>query len=213
MFERYTERARRTLFFARYEASVFGSYTIETRHLLLGLLREGPGITGVIFTRHEVSFAEVQGKFAGGASREVKVPTSVEIPFSTESKRVLQWAAEEADRMLHPHIGTEHLLLGLLQVGDEVTALLAEYGLRADDVREEIVRLLNETPAGSTRRTPPVASLLASMNGATKPLERLEQIKGLIERLGETEAGGEPASDLIDQIFAELDALKPYLIE
>ena len=112
MFERYTERARRVLFFARYEASQLGSISIETEHLLLGLIREGKGLTSRIFARSHLSLENIRKEIEGRTVFREKVSTSVEIPFSAETKRVLQFAAEEADRLLHNYIGTEHLLLG-----------------------------------------------------------------------------------------------------
>ena len=115
MFERYTERARRVLFFARYEASQLGSISIETEHLLLGLIREGKGLTSRIFARSHLSLENIRKEIEGRTVFREKVSTSVEIPFSAETKRVLQFAAEEADRLLHNYIGTEHLLLGILR--------------------------------------------------------------------------------------------------
>ena len=107
MFERYTERARRVLFFARYEASQLGSVSIETEHLLLGLIREGKGLTSRIFARSHLSLETIRKEIEGRTVFREKVSTSVEIPFSAETKRVLQYAAEEADRLL-----TEGLMKG-----------------------------------------------------------------------------------------------------
>src|SRR6187399_2876133 len=101
MFERYTERARRVLFFARYEATQLGSTLIETEHLLLGLIREGKGLTSRIFARSHLSLENIRKDIEGRTVFREKVSTSVEIPFSAETKRVLQFAAEEADRLLH----------------------------------------------------------------------------------------------------------------
>jgi hypothetical protein len=145
MFERYTERARRVLFFARYEASQLGSISIETEHLLLGLIREGKGLTGRIFGRSHISLENTRKEIEGRVVFHEKVNTSVEIPFSAETKRVLGYAAEEADRLLHNYIGTEHLLLGLLREQRCVAAsILMEKGMRLHTVREDIVQLLNE---------------------------------------------------------------------
>ena len=102
MFERYTERARRVLFFARYEASQLGSISIETEHLLLGLIREGKGLTSRIFARSHLSLENIRKEIEGRTVFREKVSTSVEIPFSAETKRVLQFAAEEADRRVAP---------------------------------------------------------------------------------------------------------------
>jgi ATP-dependent Clp protease ATP-binding subunit ClpC len=145
MFERYTERARRVLFFARYEASQLGSVSIETEHLLLGLIREGKGLTSRIFARSHLSLEAIRKEVEGRTVFREKVATSVEIPFSAETKRVLQFAAEEADQLSHNYIGTEHLLLGILREEQSVAAtILVEKGMRLATVREDIVSLLNE---------------------------------------------------------------------
>src|SRR6187401_2848431 len=137
MFERYTERARRVLFFARYEASQLGSISIETEHLLLGLIREGKGLTSRIFARSHLSLENIRKEIEGRTVFREKVSTSVEIPFSAETKRVLQFAADEADRLLHNYIGTEHLLLGILREERSVAAsILTEKGMRLNTVRD-----------------------------------------------------------------------------
>ena len=111
MFERYTEKARRVIFFARYEASQFGSPYIETEHLLLGLLREDKALTNR-FLRSHASVESIRKQIEGHTTIREKVSTSVDLPLSNECKRVLAYAAEEAERLSHKHIGTEHLLLG-----------------------------------------------------------------------------------------------------
>src|SRR6266567_9393299 len=159
MFERYTERARRVLFFARYEASQLGSISIETEHLLLGLIREGKGLTSRIFARSHLSLENIRKEIEGRTVFREKVSTSVEIPFSAETKRVLQAAAEEADRLLHNYIGTEHLLLGILREERSVAAsILMEKGMRLNSVRDDIVQLLNEkTSLTRVKETPLLA--------------------------------------------------------
>ena len=156
MFERYTERARRVIFFARYEASQLGSSSIETEHLLLGLIREGKGLTSRLFSKSHLSMESIRKEIEGRALYRDKVSTSVDIPLSPESKRVLGFAAEEAERMLHNYIGTEHILLGLLREEKSLAAgILAEKGMRLSAVREEIVQLLNEKAnVGKTKETP-----------------------------------------------------------
>jgi ATP-dependent Clp protease ATP-binding subunit ClpC len=156
MFERYTERARRVIFFARYEASQLGSNSIETEHLLLGLIREGKGLTSRIFSKSHLSMESIRKEIEGRALFRDKVSTSVDIPLSPESKRVLGYAAEEAERMLHNYIGTEHVLLGLMREEKSVAAgILGEKGMRLTAVREDIVALLNEKASvGKTKETP-----------------------------------------------------------
>ena len=190
MFERYTERARRVLFFARYEASQLGSISIETEHLLLGLIREGKGLTSRIFARSHLSLENIRKEIEGRTVFREKVSTSVEIPFSAETKRVLQFAAEEADRLLHNYIGTEHLLLGILREERSVAAsILTEKGMRLAAVREDIVQLLNEkTTLTRVKETPLLAEFsrdltesamknqLDPLVGRDYELERVQQV-------------------------------------
>jgi ATP-dependent Clp protease ATP-binding subunit ClpC len=140
MFERYTERARRVIFFARYEASQFGSTTIETEHLLLGLIREDKNLT-TRFLRNSSSIENIRKEIEGRTTIREKVSTSIDLPLSNECKRILAFAAEEAERLNHRHIGTEHLLLGILREEKCVAAeILHERGLRLNAIREELAR-------------------------------------------------------------------------
>jgi ATP-dependent Clp protease ATP-binding subunit ClpC len=183
MFERYTERARRVLFFARYEATQLGSTSIETEHLLLGLIREGKGLTSRIFTRSHLSLESIRKEIEGRTVFREKVSTSVEIPFSSETKRVLQYAAEEADRLLHTYIGTEHLLLGLLREERSVAAsILYEKGMRLASVREDIVQLLNEKTAPARPKETP---LLAEFSRDLTDAAMKNQLDPLVGREGE----------------------------
>jgi ATP-dependent Clp protease ATP-binding subunit ClpC len=136
MFERYTEAARRTLFFARYEASELGGASIGTEHLLIGLLRETGPLVGRILAEAEVSYTGVRKDMEELTADRSKLPTSVEMPFSEETQRVLVHAEEEANRLGHRYIGPEHLLLGLLREhGTAAERRLAQKGLSIDRVR------------------------------------------------------------------------------
>jgi ATP-dependent Clp protease ATP-binding subunit ClpC len=190
MFERYTERARRVLFFARYEATQMGSTSIETEHLLLGLIREGKGLTSRIFARSHLSLDGIRKEVEGRTVFREKVATSQDIPFSADTKRVLQFAAEEADRLLHTYIGTEHLLLGILREERTVAAaILYEKGMRLASVREDIVQLLNEKTAPARPKETPllaefsrdlteaaVKNQLDPLVGRDLELERVQQV-------------------------------------
>src|SRR5687768_16680058 len=141
MFERYTEKARRVIFFARYEASQFGAPAIEPEHLLLGLMREDKTLTGRFFPRAKVSIESIRKEIEGRTLLREKISTSVELPLAPETKHVLAYAHEESDRLQHRHIGTEHLLLGLLREERSMAAqILFERGLRLNAVRDEIAR-------------------------------------------------------------------------
>ncbi len=143
MFERYTEKARRVIFFARYETSQFGQQYIESEHLLLGLLREDKALVARLLKQTAggagvVDWVEAIRKQVESVSppRE-KISTSVDLPLSDESKRILFCAAEEAEALSQKHIGTEHLLLGMLREhGCLAEQLLRERGVTREQARE-----------------------------------------------------------------------------
>lgn len=140
MFERYTENARRVIFFARFEASQFGAPHIETEHLLLGLLREDKALA-FRFLHQQGNFESIRQQIQTVTPVGEPVSTSVDLPLSHGSKRVLAYAAEEAERLSHRYIGSEHLLLGILREENCFAAeLLKERGLRLSAVREELAR-------------------------------------------------------------------------
>jgi ATP-dependent Clp protease ATP-binding subunit ClpC len=202
MFERYTEKARRVIFFGRYEASQFGSPFIETEHLLLGLLREDKALTNR-FLRSHASVESIRKQIEAQTTIREKVSTSVDLPVSDECKRVLAHAADEAERLGHKHIGTEHLLLGLLREERSfAAALLTERGLKVDAVRKELERLTPQVAVAQERpegqgfgrggAAPPVAETgfsrdltQAALNGELNPvIGRGQELDGLIEVLG-----------------------------
>jgi uncharacterized damage-inducible protein DinB len=145
MFERYTEKGRRVIFYARYEASQFGSPYIETEHLLLGLLREDKALTNRFLRSHE-PLESIRKQIEEHTTIREKVSTSVDLPLSNECKRVLAYGAEEAERLSHRHIGTEHLLMGLLREEKCFAGeILQERGLRLPAVRQELQRMAHDT--------------------------------------------------------------------
>ena len=138
MFERYTEKARRVIFFGRYEASVYGSPYIESEHLLLGLLREDAD-----FLRNLTGVADIEVQLRRQIEERIRrgerIPTSVEMPLTKESKKILESAREEADRLAHRSVGTKHLLLAMLVTETSVAGqLLLARGLKATEVREKL---------------------------------------------------------------------------
>jgi ATP-dependent Clp protease ATP-binding subunit ClpC len=184
MFERYNEKARRVIFFARYEASQFGSPYIESEHLLLGIVREDKALTNR-FLRFEV--ASVLKQVESQTTTREKTSTSVDLPLSNECKRVLAYAAEEAERLAHKHIGTEHLLLGLLREGKCFAAqILVERGVRLSQVREELARQPHEAAQGQKRPSvhDELCSYISDLVEQTQPLVgREKELDRLIELL------------------------------
>ena len=143
MFERYTEKARRTIFFARYEASKFASGQIETEHLLLGLLREDK--TLFKYFSRATNSESVRNELFPNPQVNQPIPTSVDLKLSKTSKQVLKYAADEADQLKHRHIGTEHLLLGLLREDNSPAAkVLRKYGAELSSIRKKLELLPEE---------------------------------------------------------------------
>ena len=153
MFERYTEKARRTIFFARYIASQFGSPAIESEHLLLGLLRENSNLGRWLpnATPETIrQWVEAEGE------HRTPIAASVDLPLSNESKRILKQAADEADRLSHYYIGTDHLFLALFAVEDCLAAkLVARAAADAAKIRVEVSQQSQE-PRYESRPHPPV---------------------------------------------------------
>jgi hypothetical protein len=140
MFQRFTEKARRVIFYARYEAGQYGSSRIESEHLLLGLLREDKGLLWH-FMDPEGSGIDIRAKIEKRVARGECFRTSVEVPLADDCKRILNLAVEESDRLVHPHIGTEHLLLGMLLVESSLAAqILTETGIKLEPVREQVAK-------------------------------------------------------------------------
>ena len=134
---------------------MLGSPAIDTEHLLLGLLREGRGVAGVILERSGLTHAALQRQLEERRNPGAPTSTSVDIPLTEDAQSVLLHAGAEAERMPAPHVGHEHLLLGLLAVPESFAGeILVAHGLRLDEVREEIrlrtpVKDRGSDPAGS----------------------------------------------------------------
>ena len=139
MFETYTEKARRVIFFARYETSQVGSPAIESEHTLFGLLRADRSIFGRyledIAAEGELRLQVLSLRPAGNPTS-----TSLDLPLSEECLRILACSLEEAERLGQVHTGTEHLLLGILREQDCLAAkLLSERGLGLEQAREMVI--------------------------------------------------------------------------
>jgi hypothetical protein len=167
MFQRYTEKARRVIFFARYEASHYGSPSIETEHLLLGLLREDRTLAKK-FLGEVNSEGGIRAEIERHITSRERFSTSVEVPLTLESKKILNLAGEEADRLGHRHVGTEHILLGLLRVEDSLAGkILQARGLSVATLREQVatisVESINVQPKLSKRAMGTLDSFLAGL--------------------------------------------------
>jgi len=156
MFEKYNEKARRALFFARYEASKLGSRVIESEHILLGILREGEETVSELFRRLNVKPGEVRREIEGERVFVERISSTAELPLSEESKKTLAYASHEAESMLHNSVGSEHLLIGLLRVEACFAAkVLTQHGFDVYTVREEVLSIVKEKEATQQKKELP----------------------------------------------------------
>jgi ATP-dependent Clp protease ATP-binding subunit ClpA len=140
MFERFTERARRAVFFARYEASAYGNPVIGTEHLLLGMLRGDRDLLASLPGRLTAA-DDIRTEIVSGLTRGERISTSVEMPLSEELKKALNFAIEGADKLGQRSVDTVHILVGLLQVESSVAArILMARGLRPGPLLERIAQ-------------------------------------------------------------------------
>ena len=159
MFEKYNEKARRALFFARYEASKLGSRVIESEHILLGILREGEETVTEIFRRLQAKPEDVRREIEGERMFVERISSTAELPLSEESKKILAYASHEADSMLHSTVGSEHLLIGILRVeGCLAMRILAQHGFDVYTVREEVLAIAKEREASQQKKELPFLS-------------------------------------------------------
>lgn len=136
MFERYTEKARRVIFFARHEASELGGSAIEPDHILLGIVREDRQLISRFCNLTPTSLDEMRDKIRATTGSIAK-HASADMPLSPQAKKVLTYAAEESKQLNHKYLGTEHLLLGLLREESLAAEILIEHGVDLKTVREE----------------------------------------------------------------------------
>ncbi|MFZ4626798.1 MAG: ATP-dependent Clp protease ATP-binding subunit [Blastocatellia bacterium] len=201
MFERYTEKARRVIFFARYEASQFGASQIEAEHILLGLIREDKSLTNRFLHRAQVNIDAIRKEIEGRTVLRDRVSSTIDLPLSGEAKRVLAFSAEESTRLGHRHIGTEHLLLGLLREENSIAAeILYERGIRLSDIRQELMRQSSHERTSPRRETPNLAEFSRDLTEAA--------LEGKLDPL----VGREEEIDRVMQILCRRTKNNPVLI-
>ena len=196
-FDKFTDRARKVLTLAQDEAQRFNHNYIGTEHLLLGLVREGEGVAARVLENMNVELAKVRTAVEFIIGRGDR-PVVGEVGLTPRAKRVIELAIDEARRLGHNYIGTEHLLLGLVREGEGIAAgVLESLGVNLDKVRHEVIRVLSQSssagPAQETKRaskTPTVDALginlteaaradkLDPVIGREKEIERVIQILG-----------------------------------
>jgi len=200
-FDKFTDRARKVLTLAQDEAQRFNHNYIGTEHLLLGLVREGEGVAARVLENMNVELPKVRTAVEFIIGRGDR-PVVGEVGLTPRAKRVIELAIDEARRLGHNYIGTEHLLLGLVREGEGIAAgVLESLGVNLDKVRHEVIRVLSQSSAsgpsstssseskrGSGSKTPTVDQLginlteaartgkLDPVVGREKEIERVVQI-------------------------------------
>ena len=193
-FEKFSERARRVLSLAQEEAQRFNHNYIGTEHILLGLVRETDGVAARVLSSLNVELSKVRSAVEFIIGRGER-PSPGDIGLTPRAKKVIELAVDEARRLTHHYIGTEHLLIGIMREGEGVAAgVLESLGVSLDKVRAETTRILNQSvsqsqgQSRSSNRTPTLDQLgidltkyaqegkLDRVVGRTQEIERVVQI-------------------------------------
>ncbi|MDE2979170.1 MAG: ATP-dependent Clp protease ATP-binding subunit [Acidobacteriota bacterium] len=202
MFEKYNEKSRRALFFARYEASKLGSRIIESEHILLGILREGEESVIELLQRLQVKPEDLRREIEGERVFVERISSTAELPLSEESKKILAYASHEAESMVHAAVGSEHLLIGVMRVdGCLAQRVLVQNGLEVAAVREQVASIARER---ASRRGKQELPFLTEFGRDLTALAQQDQFDPLIGR--EQEVGREDVLVFIDEIHALVGA-------
>jgi ATP-dependent Clp protease ATP-binding subunit ClpC len=197
MFDRFTDRARKVMGYARQEAERFNHDYIGTEHVLLGLIKEGSGVAANVLENLEIDLEKVRLEVEKRVKAGPETGTMGQLPFSPRARKVLDYAVEEAKNLGHKYVGTEHLLLGLLREEEGKAAeVLIGLGVKLDEVRREVMELLGaETDAeaqqtaqgGSAPSSESKTPALDSFGRDLTELAREEKLDPVIGRESEIE--------------------------
>ena len=185
-FDKFTERARRVLTLAQEEAQRFNHNYIGTEHLLLGLVREGDGVAAKVLANLGVELSKVRSAVEFIIGRGDRAVLG-EIGLTPRAKKVIELAVDEARRLNHHYIGTEHVLLGLVREGEGIAAgVLESLGVNLERVRAETTRILSQSspqssPSGAgarqATRTPTIDQLGIDLTAAARA-DKLDPVIG-----------------------------------
>jgi ATP-dependent Clp protease ATP-binding subunit ClpA len=179
-FDRFNDRAKRVLALAQDEAIRFNHNYIGVEHLLLGLIREGEGVAARALNSLGVDLSKARTSVEFIIGRGDSTTSPSEITLSPRTKKVIELAIDEARKLGHGHVGTEHLLLGIVREGESIGAgVLQSQGVQLEQVRHQVVAVLGQqgSDAAVARETgiatPAGAAVIAS-SYPTAPLDRLD---------------------------------------
>src|SRR5881296_4380630 len=179
-FDRFNDRAKRVLALAQDEAIRFNHNYIGTEHLLLGLVREGEGVAARVLDSLGVELSKVRTAVEFIIGRGDSTTSPSEITLSPRTKKVIELAIDEARKLGHSHVGTEHLLLGLVREGEGIASgVLESLGVSLEKVRHQVIATLGQqhpqaaeaTPAGgksASSKTPTLDQLGVNLTAMAK---------------------------------------------
>jgi ATP-dependent Clp protease ATP-binding subunit ClpC len=153
MFERFTDRARQAIVRTQEEARALGHANVDVEHLLVGLIRDDGGLAYKVLTEAGVELDAVRSKIVEKHGDPDGPSPAGHLPFTPEMKKILEYALREALRLGHNYIGTEHLLLALLQMPGTVAVEILADEVCGVDVKEWRTRVLRLLAGGEARRT------------------------------------------------------------
>jgi ATP-dependent Clp protease ATP-binding subunit ClpA len=143
MYERFTDRARKTMALANGEAQRFNHEYIGTEHILLGLIKEGCGVGAKVLKNLDIDLRKIRLEIEKLVKSGPEMVSLGKLPQTPRARKAIEYAIEEARNLNHNYVGTEHILLGLLREHDGVaSAVLMNLGLKLEEVREEVLNLL-----------------------------------------------------------------------
>ena len=149
MFDRFTDRAKKVMSFARQEAMKFNHEYIGTEHILLGLVQEGSGVAANVLKNMNIDLEKIRHEVEKIVKTGPSMVTMGQLPFTPRAKKVLELSMEEASQLSHNYIGTEHLLLGLIRENEGIAAqVMMNLGVKLDEVREEVLEFLGASEGG-----------------------------------------------------------------
>jgi ATP-dependent Clp protease ATP-binding subunit ClpA len=215
-FDKFTERARRVLSLAQEEAQRFQHNYIGTEHLLLGLVREGEGVAAKVLSNLGVELYRVRNAVEFIIGRGDRIVLG-EIGLTPRAKKVIELAVDEARRLNHHYIGTEHLLLGLVREGSGIAAgVLESLGVNLEKVRTQTIQVLSQSGAAQTMETAAISP--PSQTEAVKKVLSLAQEESQFYQhdyvgtehllLGLVREGDGVAAKVLSKLGAELEKVR-----
>ena len=212
MFERFTDRARRVVVLAQEEARMLNHNYIGTEHLLLGLIHEGNGVAATALESLGISLDAVRQQVEEIIGQGQQAPSG-HIPFTPRAKKVLELSLREATQLGQDHIGTEHILLGLIREGDGVAAqVLVKLGADLNRVRQQVIQLVHGRAGEDVTGE---GSGLGKRARAQLPDVTLTRASSLDRRVAAIErwVGMRPDLDQLDQEIAQVRREKEAAID